>query len=119
MPVAMRRGIEEKKRSTEEKRRKQAKENGIILEVATGSGKGKDGPRMGGMKSNKEEGRRERGIGVPAVGRFSGGTLTLSKKDVFAIEGPKKMSGRGGRARGGGRGGGRGRGRGGKKSNGF
>jgi len=103
MPMAHRKGIEAKKRNDDEKRRKEAKENGIILEKATNT------------KSNaakKETGKkRDRGVGAPSVGRFSGGTLKLSKRDIFEVEGPKRSdSGRGGR---GGRGGGRG-GRGGR-----
>lgn len=63
----------------EGKRRREAKENGIVLEkvkkaVTTG------------------EPRRERSIGAPGVGRFSGGMLKLSKRDVASIEGPKRKS---------------------------
>jgi hypothetical protein len=93
MPMAHRKGIIAKQNEREEKRRKEAKENGIILEKA---------------KSVKKsfEGKRDRGVGAPAVGRFSGGTLKLSKKDIMEIEGPRRSaSGRGGR------GGGRGRGK--------
>jgi hypothetical protein len=93
MPLSHYRGIMKKKADTEEKRRTQARENGIILEKAQG-------------KVMKEK-RRERGIGAPGVGKFRGGTLSLSKKDVREIEGPKRSGGKGGR---GGRGGGRGRG---------
>lgn len=95
MPASHRRGIIAKKEEREQTRRKEARENGIILEKA---------------KSTKKfpEGKRERGVGAPAVGRFSGGTLSLSKQDIADIEGPKRSSsGRGGR-------GGGGRGRGGK-----
>lgn len=64
-------------------RRRTAQENGIILEKAV---RGK----------KKDERKRQRGIGAPSVGRFQGGMLKLSKKDVAEIEGPKKAS-RGGR----------------------
>lgn len=101
MPMAMRKGIVAKKSELEDKRRREAKENGIILEKATKT-KSKAVEKASGKK-------RDRGVGAPGVGRFSGGTLTLSKKDIYDIEGPKRSSsGRGGR------GGGRGRGRGGK-----
>lgn len=93
MPLTHRKGITAKKAEREEKRRKEAKENGIILEA--GAGKVRKGVREGG------EGRRERGVGAPSVGKFQGGTLRLSRRDVAEIEGPKK-SGRGrGRGRGG------------------
>jgi len=90
MPIAMRRGIVAKRNQLDENRRREAKENGIILEVA----KEKAGKKNGG----KDIGKRDRGVGAPGVGRFKGGTLTLSKKDIHAIEGPRKASGgRGGR----------------------
>jgi hypothetical protein len=92
MPMSHRKGIIAKQNEREEKRRKEAKENGIILEKA--------------KSAKKFEGKRDRGVGAPAVGRFSGGTLKLSKKDIMEIEGPRRSaSGRGGR------GGGRGRGK--------
>ena len=82
----------------EETRRSEARENGIVLERVRGKG---------GEAKGK---RRERGVGAPAVGRFSGGTLRLSRRDVEEIEGPKR-GGKGGKG-----GGGRGRGgRGGKR----
>src|SRR3954465_11485091 len=94
MPISHRRGIIAKQGEGEGKERKEAKENGIILEKA----------KLGKKIS---EGKRDRGVGAPGVGKFSGGTLKLSKKDIFDIEGPKRTtSGRGGR------GGARGRGRG-------
>lgn len=94
MPMSHRRGIIAKQSDREEKRRKEARENGIILEKA----------QMGAKKGSG--GKRDRGVGVPGVGKLSGGTLKLSKKDIFEIEGPQKSDG----ARGG-RGGGRGRGK--------
>jgi hypothetical protein len=89
MPMSHRKGIISKQREREEKRRREARENGIILEKVKGSIKG------------QKEGRKDRGIGGPGVGKFSGGTLRLSKKDISDIEGPrKKFSSRGGRGRG-------------------
>jgi hypothetical protein len=94
MPMAHRKGIVAKQNEREEKRRRQARENGIILEKA----------KMGSKKSS--DGKRDRGVGAPGVGKFSGGTLKLSKKDISDIEGPRRnAAGRGGR------GGGRGRGK--------
>lgn len=99
MPMAHRKGMIAKQNEREEKRRREAKENGIILEK----------PKIG---KKSFEGKRDRGVGGPGIGKFSGGTLKLSKKDIFDIEGPKRSAssgaGRGGR-------GGRGRGRGGKR----
>ncbi|KAH0846979.1 hypothetical protein AYO21_02325 [Fonsecaea monophora] len=74
MPLAHRRGILAKAAEREASRRKEAQENGIILEKASG-------------KTRPKDTRRERGVDVPAVGKFRGGTLTLSKKDVFDIQG--------------------------------
>lgn len=101
MPMAFRQGIAAKKKQREEHRRREAKENGIILEKA----------RVEKTKREVDEGqrKRERGIGGPSVGRFKGGTLQLSRRDLGAIKGPTR-GGRGGRG-----GGGRGGGRGGKK----
>ncbi|KAL8739338.1 MAG: hypothetical protein Q9181_000069 [Wetmoreana brouardii] len=76
MPLAQRRGILAKAADRDEKRRREAKENGIILEKA--------------MKSRTRDPQRQRGIGAPSVGKFSRGMLTLSKKDVAKIVGPTK-----------------------------
>ena len=64
--MSHRKGIVAKKTEKEETRRKEARENGIILEKAK-------------MKKSIE-GKRDRGVGAPGVGKFSGGTLNLSKK---------------------------------------
>lgn len=77
MPFAQRKGIAAKAIEREELRRREARENGIILEKAA---KGK----------KKGDTMRQRGIGAPSVGKFQGGMLKLSKKDVAEIEGPKK-----------------------------
>lgn len=80
MPMSQRKGITAKASGREESRRKEAKENGVILERAT---KGrKDIPDT----------KRQRGIGAPSVGRFKGGMLTLSKRDVIEIQGRKQTS---------------------------
>lgn len=90
MPDSHRRGIKAKAAAKEDKRRKEAKENGIILEKPTKV-----------TKSNP--GRRERGVGGSSIGKFSGGTLNLSKRDLHVMQGPKGRSGTG-RGRGRGRG---------------
>lgn len=97
MPMGMRRGINAAVKGREEKRRREAKENGIVLE-----------------REQKRETKRKRGGGggdvdLPAVGKMRGAQLTLSKRDIASIENSGTRGSRGGR---GGRGGGS---RGGKK----
>ncbi|QIW98648.1 hypothetical protein AMS68_004166 [Peltaster fructicola] len=72
MPLSHRRGIEAKTVDREQKRRKEASDNGIILERA--------------KFATKNIKPREKGIGGPSVGRFQGGMLKLSGKDVRSIE---------------------------------
>lgn len=75
MPMAHRKGIAAKAAEKEEARRKEAQENGIILEKA--------------VKTKRDRaGRREKALGIPSVGKFRGGMLKLSKKDVAQIQGP-------------------------------
>ncbi|KAL8968408.1 MAG: hypothetical protein Q9183_002476 [Haloplaca sp. 2 TL-2023] len=76
MPMAQRKGIVAKTAEKADKRRTDAKENGVILEKA--------------VTTKRKEPQRQRGIGGPSVGKFSHGMLTLSKKDVANIVGPKK-----------------------------
>ncbi|KAF3046191.1 hypothetical protein E8E11_007511 [Didymella keratinophila] len=84
MPMAQRKHMAEKARLTEQKRRHEAREGGIILEKEVRE------------KSKDRERKRERGVGGPSIGRFSGGTLTLSKKDVRSITGgPGSQGGKG------------------------
>lgn len=78
MPLAHRKGIAEKAARKETRRRAEATENGVILErVAKGAQKG----------VGRKEGKRERSMATPGVGKFRGGTLMVSKRDVRAIEG--------------------------------
>jgi hypothetical protein len=94
MPMNMRKGITAHRTGLEVKRRSDARENGIILERE--------------KRKREAVGKRERGIEGHSVGRYKGGMLTLSKRDVRSIEGPRER-GRGGKrgGRGGGRGGGK------------
>ncbi|KAK3676478.1 pre-rRNA processing and 40S ribosomal subunit assembly [Recurvomyces mirabilis] len=85
MPLSHRRGIVAKATSREASRRKNATENGIILEKA--------------KSTFKAPAKRERAVAVPSVGKFRGGTLKLSERDVKSIEGPKKRAGGKGRRR--------------------
>lgn len=78
MPMAQRKHMVQKARLTEEKRRAEAKEAGIILER----------PTMDKAKPKRDGDRkRDRPVGLPSVGKFRGGTLSLSKKDVRSITG--------------------------------
>jgi hypothetical protein len=76
MPMSHRKGIVRKAENREEKRRKEAKEAGIVLE------------RRKVVRKVRE--RSERVVGGPAVGKFRGGMLMLSKKDVASIHGRKE-----------------------------
>jgi hypothetical protein len=96
MPDAHRRGINAKAAAKDEKRRREAKENGIILE------------KPSKVTKSSSTGRRDRGIGGSSIGKFSGGTLNLSKQDLHSMQSSRGRSSRGGR-------GGRGKGRGGKR----
>lgn len=75
MPIAHRQGIKSKAVGREEKRRKDAAENGVVLERA--------------RHAAKDLKRRERSVGGPTVGKFRGGTLQLSGRDLRDIQGPK------------------------------
>lgn len=84
MPVAHRVGITKKADQKETLRRKDAKENGVILEKAN--------------KTSKNV-RRDRGVDVPGVGKFAGGTLKLSRQDIASIQGPPRAAAKKGRKR--------------------
>ncbi|KAH7122486.1 hypothetical protein B0J11DRAFT_340450 [Dendryphion nanum] len=98
MPMSHRKGITAMATHRENVRRKDARDNGIVLEKE--------------KRAKKFGGERERGIGGPDVGTFKGGMLKLSKKDVADITSGGHRGGIGGR---GGRGGRGGKGRGGGK----
>jgi hypothetical protein len=67
-----RKGITAKATGREDKRRHEARENGIILEKA--------------VKMKKER-NTERALDRPAVGKFRGGMLRLGQHDVRSIHG--------------------------------
>ncbi|KKK23611.1 hypothetical protein ARAM_002852 [Aspergillus rambellii] len=77
MPSSIRKGIKAKAATKEEKRRREARENGIILE--------KPAPKFKGSS-----GRRERGVGGPSIGKFAGGTLNLTKRDIAVVQKSRK-----------------------------
>jgi Domain of unknown function (DUF4602) len=85
MPPSHRRGIVAKASKKEASRRKDAKENGIILEKEA-------------KERNAKSGRRERGVGGPTIGKFKDGTLKLSRRDVSDIQGSQRSQ-RGSRKR--------------------
>ncbi|KAI1094666.1 hypothetical protein F5B19DRAFT_20386 [Rostrohypoxylon terebratum] len=83
MPMSHRKGIAAAATARESKRRREARENGIILERPTsGSGKG-----------NVKMRKRERVVDAPAVGKLRNGMLKLSRKDITEIQGSEKRSG--------------------------
>lgn len=77
MPLSHRRGITAKATDREQRRRKDALENGVILEKAKHA-------------SKADQTRRVRSVGGPAIGRFRGGTLRLGARDLRSIQGPPK-----------------------------
>ncbi|KAK0896960.1 pre-rRNA processing and 40S ribosomal subunit assembly [Friedmanniomyces endolithicus] len=85
MPLAHRKGIKAKAAGRETARRKEAVENGVILEKV--------------RTSAEPQKRRERGIGAPSIGKFRGGTLKLSSHDVKSIERSRLQGGGKGRRR--------------------
>lgn len=87
MPMNMRKGIVAAAEGREAKRRREAKENGVILERSVG----------GGSKAaarKKQQRPRERGVDGPAVGRMKGAELRISDRDVRKIEGGRDAFGR-------------------------
>ncbi|KAI1752874.1 hypothetical protein F4782DRAFT_498907 [Xylaria castorea] len=83
MPMSFRKGIQATAEGRETKRRREARENGIVLE------------RPGVLGGKKVAGKRKgpsRAIDAPAVGRMNGGMLRLGKRDIADIEGggPRK-----------------------------
>ncbi|TKA78052.1 hypothetical protein B0A55_02124 [Friedmanniomyces simplex] len=81
MPLAHRKGIKAKAAGREVTRRKEAVENGVVLEKVK-------------MASQPQK-RRERGVGAPSIGKFRGGTLKLSSHDVKSIERSRQQGGSG------------------------
>lgn len=79
MPMNVRKGIQGAKAAREEKRRREAKENGIILE--------RERPDEGKGKTARKKGRgSDLPVDMPGMGRMKGGELRLSKRDVRAVE---------------------------------
>ncbi|KAI0816474.1 hypothetical protein GGR55DRAFT_627096 [Xylaria sp. FL0064] len=80
MPMAFRKGIQAAAEGRETKRRREARENGIVLERPVASSLGKKAGK--GKRSSAS-----RAIDAPAVGRMNSGMLKLSKRDIADIQG--------------------------------
>ncbi|KAM3527917.1 hypothetical protein NHJ13051_002694 [Beauveria bassiana] len=93
MPMNMRKGIVAAARMREDRRRREAKENGIILE-RSGSGSGSG---SGNGKKKGSRARQEKGVHGPGIGRMRGAELRISEGDVRRIEGSRDTFGRRGR----------------------
>ncbi|KAK8091975.1 hypothetical protein PG997_002336 [Apiospora hydei] len=106
MPMSHRKGIIAAAEKREEKRRREARENGIVLERATAGvhegwtglkgkkSKAKSSSSGGGAGGSR---KREAAVDAPAVGKLRNGLLQLSKKDIREIEGSGGGSSRGGK----------------------
>lgn len=97
MPMNMRKGINKAAETYEQKRRREARENGIILEKASGKGKGgKTGGNGGGGGGGKKR-SGDRPVDMPGIGKMRGAQLTISKRDIRSMEnsGPAGRGGRG------------------------
>ncbi|KAI0598533.1 hypothetical protein F4775DRAFT_175925 [Biscogniauxia sp. FL1348] len=102
MPMAVRKGIAAAAAGREAKRRREARENGIVLERPGGGGLGLGGKgKKGASAGAGARRRRERPVDAPAVGRLGGATLRLSKRDIAEIEadGPRGRGGGAGKRR--------------------
>lgn len=81
MPMNIRKGKEAAATGREFKRRKEARENGIILERAT-TGK------------KQRQRTKEKGLDGPGMGKFKGAQLTLNKRDVEQLQNSRDRFGR-------------------------
>ncbi|KAK5664219.1 hypothetical protein OQA88_435 [Cercophora sp. LCS_1] len=83
MPMSMRKGITRAAGSKEEKRRREARENGIVLEREA-------------KKAVKRKKGGERPVDLPAVGKMRGAELRISAREIRAIEneGRRRETGR-------------------------
>lgn len=90
MPMCMRKGINTAKQEREAKRRREAKENGIILETAQ---------KKGGSSKKRSKGRGGVAVDMPGMGKFRNGELRLSNREVKAVEMEGKRFDSGGKKR--------------------
>ncbi|KAK0389356.1 hypothetical protein NLU13_2931 [Sarocladium strictum] len=82
MPMNMRKGMVAARALTEAKRRREAKENGVVLE------------REVGGKKVKRKVRRDDSVDMPGIGRMKGAQLRISERDVKSIENSRDAFGR-------------------------
>ncbi|TLS29890.1 hypothetical protein PpBr36_03373 [Pyricularia pennisetigena] len=87
MPIAMRKGIVKAGADKEARRRREAKECGVILETAKSSGDRRRPP------SSTNGNRRSKDVGLPGVGRMRGAELRISAKDIRDVEGRRSSGG--------------------------
>ncbi|KAG5963024.1 hypothetical protein E4U58_003702 [Claviceps cyperi] len=90
MPMQMRKGMLAAQQAREVKRRREARENGVILERDVQI-RGRDKKRRRGGGSGMG------GVDRPGVGRMRGAELRISERDVRGIEGGRDVFGRRGR----------------------
>ncbi|KAI8958972.1 hypothetical protein F5Y11DRAFT_19137 [Daldinia sp. FL1419] len=83
MPMSHRKGIVAAATARETKRRKEARENGIVLER----------PTSGATKGKPKVRKFEKAVDAPAVGKLRNGMLKLSRKDIAEIQGDDRRSG--------------------------
>ena len=79
--MGMRKGIVAAAGARETKRRREAKENGVILERETGKKKGR-------------ERSKDSGVDRPGIGRMKGAELRLSDHNIRRVEGGGEAFGR-------------------------
>ncbi|KAJ4145394.1 hypothetical protein LMH87_004246 [Akanthomyces muscarius] len=96
MPMSMRKGIAAAADARDAKRRREAKENGVILERSAQT----QGRKKGGG-GGSSRGRGGGDVHSPGIGRMRGAELRISESDVRKIEGSRDAFGR--KGRGGGR----------------
>ncbi|KAK0722423.1 hypothetical protein B0T26DRAFT_674129 [Lasiosphaeria miniovina] len=93
MPMGMRKGISTAAISREAKRRREAKENGIILERES-----KNGP--GAKPAKRKKRSSERPVDMPGIGRMRGAELRISAREAQAIAASGEKKGRDKKSRG-------------------
>lgn len=82
MPMSMRKGMTAAAGARESKRRREAKENGVILERTTT------------LKKSTRPKNKDRGVDGPGLGKFKGAELKLNKNDIKKMEGGRDVFGR-------------------------
>ncbi len=93
--MSMRKGIAAAADARDAKRRREAKENGVILERSAQT----QGRKKGGG-GGSSRGRGGGDVHSPGIGRMRGAELRISESDVRKIEGSRDAFGRRGRGRG-------------------